>query len=225
MTRAISIAVFFAVLASAQTTTPRRTFVRATGEGVVSIKPDQMKLTVSVITQADTADQAAQDNATRAAAVISAVQKILGAGGDVRTIGYSVYPNYRQGTGGSSVISGYTASNTIEATTGDLSIPGRIIDTAVQAGASTIGGLSFGLKDPQPAHAAALRLATQTAQANATSIASGLNLHVGSVISAQEASAVQPVAVAGFAAASTTPILTGMVESRASVVLEVELIP
>ena len=73
----------------------RNPFVRVTGEGVVSFKPDQMKLTVSVITLGDTAQQAADDNATRSTSVINALQKVLGGGGDLQTLGYSVNPNYK----------------------------------------------------------------------------------------------------------------------------------
>lgn len=211
---------------AAQAPAQRRTFVRASGEGVVNYKPDLMKLTINVTTQADTADQAAQDNATRTTAVISAVQKALGIGGEIRTIGYSVNPIYKYPQGSQPVLAGYTASNTIEATTLDLSSPGRIIDAAVQAGASNVSGLTFGLKDPQPARAAALKLATQTALASAGAIASGLGARIGAVVSVEEASAVRVVTTDRTAAvaSTTTPIETGTLEVRASVVLEADLI-
>jgi uncharacterized protein len=211
---------------AAQAPAQRRTFVRASGEGVVNFKPDLMKLTINVTTQADTADQAAQDNATRTSAVISAVQKVLGIGGEIRTIGYSVNPLYKYPQGSQPVLTGYTASNTIEASTLDLSSPGRIIDAAVQAGASNVSGLTFGLKDPQPARAAALKLATQTALASAGAIASGLGARIGAVVSVEEASAVRVVTADRTAAAAitTTPIETGTLEIRANVVLEADLI-
>jgi uncharacterized protein len=228
MLRIISAFLLLATWADQAPAQQRRTFVRASGEGVVSIKPDQMKLTMSVVTQADTADKAAQDNATRTSAVISAVQKVLGLGGQVRTIAYNVTPVYRYPQGGTPVLTGYSASNTIEATTEDLSIPGRIIDAAVQAGSTNVGGLQFGLKDPQPAKAAALKLATQKALANAKAIASGLEANVGSVVSVAEASVASvPLTIdrTAAAAATPTPVETGMVEVRATVVLEADLIP
>ena len=210
-------------LPSAAQTKP---FVRVTGEGLVSYKPDQMKLTVSLVTIGDTAQQAADDNATKSTTVINALQKVLGSNGDLHTLGYSVTPNYRYPSGGGQPsIAGYTCTNTIEVTTTDLSSPGRIIDTAVSAGASTAGGLTFQLKDPQPARAAALKLATLQALASADAMASGAKGRLGAVMSVSESAAAVPVTtnLAG-AAATTTPIETGMVQIRATVILQAELV-
>ncbi len=91
-----------------------------------------------------------------------------------------------------------------------------------------MGGIRFGLKDPQPARQTALKLATQQARASADAIASGLNAKLGSVVSVEESSAVGSVTSnrtdASAGGAAVTPVETGMVEVRASVVIEVELI-
>lgn len=204
----------------------RRPFARASGEGVVSFKPDLMKLSVTVSNQADTAQQAADDNATRSTAVIDAIKKLLGASADLRTVSYSVNPVYTYPTGGQPRLAGYQASNSLEVTTADLSIAGRLIDTAVAAGANNIGGIRFGLKDPQPARQMALKLATQEARGAAEAIASGLNAKLGAIVSVEEASAVRAISGLGglASAAVTTPVETGTVEVRANVVIEAELL-
>jgi uncharacterized protein YggE len=204
----------------------RRPFIRASGEGVVSFKPDQMKLSVTVSNQADTAQQAADENATRSTAVIDAIKKLLGASADLRTVSYSVNPVYRYPSGGQPQLAGYQASNSLEVTTADLSIAGRLIDTAVAAGANNIGGIRFGLKDPQPARQLALKLATQQARASAEAIASGLNAKLGVIVSVEEAAAVRAISGLGgmASAAVTTPVETGTVEVRANVVIEAELL-
>lgn len=203
----------------------QRPFVRASGEGVVSFKPDQMRLVVSVAVQAPTAQQAAELDSTRTNAVLDALRKALGTSGDLRTISYSVNPVYSYPQGSSPVLTGYTATNTVEATTGDLSIAGALIDTAVSAGATSIGGLSFSLRDPQPARQQALKLATQMARAGAEAIASGLNAKLGTVVSVVESSTVTPVntPTAGAGLSASTPIQTGNLEVRASVVLQAEI--
>lgn len=200
--------------------------VRASGEGVVSLKPDKMTLTVSVVTQADTAQQAADDNAARSTVVIEAVRRLLGAGADLRTVAYSVNPVYKYPSGGSPILSGYSASNSLEATTTDLSIAGRLIDVAVQAGATTVGGIRFGLKDPQPARQAALKLAVQQAKVSAEAMASGLNARVGNVITIAESSTASVINSDRMSTAATTPtpVETGMVEVRASVAIEAVLL-
>jgi uncharacterized protein YggE len=123
------------------------------------------------------------------------------------------------------VIVGYTASNTVEVTTTDLSIIGRLIDTANQAGANNVGNLSFSLQNPEPVMEQALGLAAKQAQAHANAIAAGLGAKTGVVISAQEGASVTPVLVSGvLAGVATTPIQTGTVSVTASVTISVQLI-
>ncbi|MBI4891269.1 MAG: SIMPL domain-containing protein [Acidobacteria bacterium] len=216
------IVTLLAAAAPAWVSAQRVPYVRASGEGTAAIKPDQMKLTVGVTTQADTAQQAAADNAARSTQVLDALRKLLGASADLQTIAYNVSPVYKYPSGSTPVLSGYSASNTIEATTGDLSIAGRLIDVAVQAGATTVGGIRFGLKDPQPARQIALKLAVQQARSSADAMAGGLGARLGGVISIAEASVASPVYTdrASTAVAAQTPIETGMVEVRAYVVIE-----
>jgi hypothetical protein len=211
---------------------PGRSSVRASGDASVSVKPDQLKLNVGVTTQAATAQEASDQNAAQVTAVIAALKKVVGAAGDIKTVGYSVTPQYRypQG-GGTPTLTGYTANNSVEVTTGDLSLAGRMIDTAVQAGATNVQGLRFALKDQEPARAEALRLATMQAKRHAEAIATGLSARLGYVIAAAEGGAIRVVntdirALGAAAGGSTpTPVETGMVDVYATVTLEVELIP
>lgn len=206
----------------------RRPFVRALGEGVVSMRPDQVKVNIGVTTQADTAQASAEQNAARTGAVLSALRQLLGANADIKTVSYAVAPNYRypQG-GGTPTLLGYTTANVVEVTVADATVAGRVIDTATQAGANTVTGLRFTLRDAAPARSQALRLATQQARSNAESIAMGLGSRLGAIVSAEESSAVRSTPAtdgrgAGVAAAPT-PVETGMVEVRAAVVVEIEL--
>ena len=213
-----------------QTPLASRPFVRASGEGVVSIRPDQMKINVGVTTQARTAQEAADQNATRQSEVLAALRQVLGPDADIKTIGYSVTPNYRHPQGGGQPeITGYTATNILEVSTADLNIAGRIIDTATQAGANNVTGLRFQLKDPGPARNQALRLATQQAKVHAEAIAQGLNARLGAVLAAAESFTSRLITSTedrGIAAAGvpTTPVESGMLEVRAHVTLEIELL-
>ena len=211
---------------AAQAPAQRRPFVRASGEGVVSFKPDQMKLSVTVGNQAETAQQAADENATRSTALLDALKKLLVPSADLRTVSYSVNPVYKYPSGSQPLLVGYQANNSIEVTTTDLSIAGRLIDTAVAAGANNIGGIRFTLKDPQPARQLALKLATQQARNAAEAIASGLTATLGVIVSVEEAAAVRVLSSNSMlgAAAVTTPVETGTVEIRANVVIEAELV-
>ena len=88
-----------------------------------------------------------------------------------------------------------------------------------------MGGLSFGLQNPEPLVEQALTLATKQATAHAAAIAAGLGNKLGAVMSAQEGSSYVPIAVgaAGTGAAVTTPVQTGTVTVYATVTIQVGL--
>jgi hypothetical protein len=199
--------------------------IQAIGSATISVNPDQAQLSVGVVTQGATAQDAGQQNATLTTTVLNALKGVLGAAGTIQTISYSISPRYSTTQGQTSVIVGYTASNTVQVTTTDLSIIGRLIDTANQAGANSVGNLSFGLQNPEPVTEQALGLAAKQAQAHANAIAAGLGAKTGVVISAQEGASVTPVLVSGvLAGVATTPIQTGTVSVTASVTISVQLI-
>ncbi len=206
------------VLCAAQTPSS----IQATGSATVTAKPDQATLSIGVVTQGTTAQQAADSNATAANAMIQALQTVLGNAGTIQTISYSLSPRY---TSNGTVLSGYTASNTVQVITTNLSLIGPLIDSANQAGANSIAGPSFGLQNPDPQQQQALSAAAKQALAHASAIASGLGAKTGAVISAQEGSAVVPMySNLGAAAATGTPIQTGTVTVSATVTVTVALV-
>jgi uncharacterized protein YggE len=205
-----------------------RHLVGASGQATVSVKPDQAKLSVGVVTQAATAQAAAAQNATQVAAVLAQLGNILGPAADIKTIGYSLNPTYRYPQGAPPELTGYTASNTVEVTMTDLSLIGRTIDAASQAGANSVQGLQFSVQDEEPVRQQALGLATKQAKAHAQAIASGIGASLGAVVLAQEGGGVSVRTLtnaAPTAAATPTPIETGLVQIQATVSIQVELIP
>ena len=199
--------------------------VRASGDGIVSAVPDLVKVNLTITTQAATAQEAADQNAATSQTVNTRVKALVGTNGEVKTVGYSVNPNYRS-TANGQVLAGYFASNTLEVTAYDLNLAGRIVDAATQAGATSVSGLSFGLKDSEPQRREALKRATQVARANASAIAEGLNVRLGSILAADQGSSISPVTTdfraAGGAAATTFD--TGLVEVRATVTIEIAIL-
>src|SRR5262245_39057392 len=73
---------------------PQRPFVRAFGEATISVKPDLARVQFSVVTQASTAQEAADRNATQVNAVLAALRSALGSNADLKTLSYSLYANY-----------------------------------------------------------------------------------------------------------------------------------
>jgi uncharacterized protein len=204
-------------------TPPIRT-VQANGSATLYANPDQAQLEAGVVTNAATAQDSAQQNATLTTAVLQAIKAVLGATGTVQTVSYNVSPRYSTSPGQTQTIVGYITMNTVRVTTTDLSILGRLIDAANQAGANNVGNLGFGLQDPEPKVQQALALATKQAMGHANAIAAGLGTTIGPVISAQQGSAYSPVVLSGAATgAVTTPVQTGTVSVFASVSLTAAL--
>jgi uncharacterized protein len=205
---------------AAQTAVPS---VQANGTATLTAKPDQAQLDVGVVTNGTTAQDASQQNASLSNTVQAALSKVLGSAGTLQTVSYYVTARYSTTPNQPSVIIGYTASNTTRVTTTDLSQIGLLIDAASQAGANSVGGLSFGLQNPEPLVEQALMQATKQATAHASAIAAGLGSKLGAVLSAQEGSSYAPIAVGAAGAAVTTPVQTGTVTVYATVTIQIGL--
>ncbi len=207
--------------------TNRIPFVHSVGEAMVSVKPDQARINLSVVNQATTAQEASAQNANAVTSVLNQLNTLLGPLADIKTISYSLAPNYNYQQGQQPLLIGYTASNTIQVTTSDLSIVGKIIDTGIQAGANQVTSLQFGLKDDTSARIQALKLAVAQAKTRADAMASGAGMRTGPVQVIQEGYTVTNSLQVGMGVApsATTPVQAGSVNVQANVTLDVSLIP
>src|SRR5205807_5342690 len=75
--------------------------VKATGDAVIYAKPDQARIDLGVVTQAATAQAAASQNAAQSQAVLDKLRAALGSKADIKTVGYSLNPNYKYPRDGS----------------------------------------------------------------------------------------------------------------------------
>jgi uncharacterized protein YggE len=183
---------------------------------------------VAVVTEAATAQAAAEDNANKTAAVFAALRSLLGAQAQIETISYNLQPRYvYPRDGGQPTLVGYTATSNTEVTLTDLGIVGRVIDTAIQSGANRIDSLRFMLRDEDPVRNQALMAAGQKARARAQAIASGVGARLGPIVSAEEGTVYRvPVDTRTGTlptAGVTTPVEPGQLEVRANVIVEYEL--
>ncbi|MCU1238773.1 MAG: hypothetical protein JWP63_6740 [Candidatus Solibacter sp.] len=220
MLRTILLLLMTVGVMAAQTTANRT--VQANGSATLTANPDQAQIDVGVVTVGTTAQDSAQQNATQTTAVLNAVKAVLGANGTIQTVSYYVQPRYTNTS--PPVINGYTTSNTVRVVTLDLSIIGKLIDAANQAGANSVSSLSFGLQDPEPLMQQALAQATKQAMAHAGAIATGLGGKIASVISAVEGGSYTPVVIGGPTSTGVvTPVQTGTVSVYATVTITAAL--
>ncbi len=207
MLRPVAVACFlFAGVMTAQEPARPPHVVRASGEATVTAKPDRAQVSIGVQTQAASAQEASAQNAAQTSHVLEVVKRTLGNGGEVKTSGYSVSPQYQfPKEGGPGKIVDYQASNTVEVTIDDLSLTSKVLDAATQSGANNVQGISFMLKDDSAVRSQALAEAAVKARASAEAIAKALSLRVTGVLQAE-------------ASGGTSPVRPMMMQSRAMVV-------
>jgi uncharacterized protein len=212
-------------------------YVQAVGEATISAKPDRAVVEIRVVTEGAAAMPVAAQNAEQTDTVVANLRKLLGGSSQLKTTSYSVQPNYQYPKPGAAPkVSGYVATNAVEVTLDDFALVSKVIDRALQSGATHIQDLRYGLKDPRAVHARALRQAAEEARAGAEAIATGLGLRVVRVLSAEELTsgdagfgvykkAPPPAPPPGttLETAPPTPVEIGTIDVEAKVILRVEV--
>jgi uncharacterized protein len=161
--------------------------IRVTGDATVTTKPQRAQVNVGVLTQEKQSQPAATQNARLTETVTAALHKLLGDDADIKTVNYSLSPDYQyRPSGGKPSISGYTVLNVMRVTLDDLGRVGSVIDTAVQAGANHVESVQYTVRDPEQLHAQALREAAAKARADADTLAAALNLKIVRIVRAEE---------------------------------------
>jgi uncharacterized protein YggE len=210
----------------------KTTKVTVAGEATARVEPDTATLTVAVVTQSGQALTAQQENARKSKAVADAV-KATAASAEIKTSDYTLQPQYDYRDNKLPKIIGYTARNSVIISMTDLQGVGAVIDAASQAGANSVGDISFALKQTSPARGQALAEATQQAMNKANSIAQALGGRVSRVVEENESATVgeggkREYANAGLstrdsATVLATPVESGPLNIKANVVLIVEI--
>jgi uncharacterized protein YggE len=215
--------------AEAQERAPVRRSIDVSASGEVQVTPDAAEIIFSVETVGTTAQQAGQENARVMQRVIAAVSASGVPRDSVVTRGYSVNPEYAEARGGEPPrIRGYRASNQVVVKAPRIDQVGALIDVALGAGANRFDGVSFLVRNPEPARQEALRAAVARARSSAEVIASALGVRLGTVLTAATSVNIpRPVAYARMAAmaeAAPTPIQPGEQTVRADVTVSFSIV-
>lgn len=206
----------------------KTTRVMVTGDAVVQAQPDTATISIAVVTQAKSAIDAQQANASRTDAVVRALKAAAGPGSQVKTSGYSLQPQRVYKEGQPPTITGYEARNSVTVILNDLARVGPVIDAASQAGANDISSIAFSLRQDRPARDRALSEATREAVSKAQVIAQALGGRLLRIVEVQEEGYQRPqptYQTESFAMKnSSTPIEVGSLDitSRVQLVAEVE---
>lgn len=197
-----------------------------TGQGVEMIPTTLARVELGVEIQGKTATEVQQDVARRSTAVVELlrsrnVEKLETTGIQLNPV-YSYENNVQR-------LTGYSASNTVS-----FRVPneqaGKLLDDAVQAGATRINSVSFTASDNaiSATQKQALQKATQDAQSQADAVLSVLNLTRKEIVNIEVNGATPPPPLPAFTGKdviesrlASTPIIGGEQRVQASVTLQI----
>ncbi len=209
------------VQAEDQVTDPR--LISVSGEATVAVKPDMVTVSFGVETNAATAKEAQQANTSKMNSVITALKSAGIRADDIQTSNFSLYPVYGwegDRPGGTQILTGYRCNNTVTARVKVVSTTGTIIDAAINAGATNVGGISFGLQNPDPTKNEALALAVANARAKADVMAKAAGVTITGIYRISDGYAAVVGAMESAARMmkdAATPIESGTVTVNATV--------
>ena len=199
--------------------------VVATGVATVKRAPDQAFVTFTTESRAPRPADAQKLNAQAMSQVQDVIKKAGIPAEAVRTLSFNLRED-NDWVNGKRVSRGYVVSNAIDVRVDKLDDLGRLLDSAVGAGATNVSGIRFDLKDRSAAEREAVRLAVADARARAEAAADGAGTKVVGVVRIEESSdrnMPPPMPMmrmeARAAAAPETPVAAGEIEIRATVTL------
>lgn len=147
--------------------------IQTYGEAEVKGAPDLARIGLAVETRGTSAEQAVEENARLAGALVEALKDFGLSEDEIKTGSYRLY-SYREWFDGrpegESVLT-YQAINEVIVSTSRLDEVGELIDRAVKAGANNINFINFELENSQELQLQALKLATEQAELKADAIA------------------------------------------------------
>lgn len=151
----------------------------------IEVDPDYAVASFGVTTSETTATKAREVNTKSMNAVIAAVKKLGIKQDKIQTEYVSMNPSYDY-SGATSTVQGYQVSNTISVTIDDLTKVADVVNAAMKAGANTLNGVTFNLRDRDTYYNQALAQAVKKAPQKAKTIAAASGMTLGSVESIVE---------------------------------------
>ncbi len=177
----ICLLVIFAFPAAAAAAGTAGTKITVAGAGSVALPPNVATVQAAVETNASGANEAVAQNNAVYDRIVAALQRLGIARDDVTLSYYNVNYTPRPQTppqNGAEERYGYTVSRGFSVKVRRIADAGRVSDACVNAGATTIDGVAFGLADPSAARERATHEAVADARVNAEAIARAAHLRI-----------------------------------------------
>jgi len=202
------------------------------GEGEATVAPDLAILSLAVMKEAATAQEAMAANTKAMTDVIAALKGMGIAERDLQTSSIQINPryNYTNKPDGSqeAVLAAYQVSNTLTIRVREIARAGEVIDTAVKLGVNQGGSIMFSNDDPAATITEARKKAVADAMAKAKTLTEAAGVGLGRILEMSELSYSQapiPIEAKAYAAApaDAVPVQAGENAYRIQVNVTFEL--
>ncbi|TXS95355.1 DUF541 domain-containing protein [Parahaliea maris] len=225
----------FSSLAVAGESLPGR--IQVTGEGSAVLAPDMATLSLTVTREGESASAALSANSEAMRQVMAAMREAGVAEKDLQTSNFSIAPRYARpdpraaGEQQGPTIIGYVVRNGLSVRIRDITLVGKLLDTAVRQGVNEGGQISLGNANPEEAIDLARERAMRDALSRAKVLAAAAGVKTGDIIEIQEQSyrggpSPAPMfRMSEMAAADSVPVAGGENEYRVSVSLTIAIQP
>ncbi len=198
---------------------------------------DQVEIRLSVVTEAEDAEDAIDANARDSEDVVDALERLDLTEDEYETGQYRVSPQYSRRPRNADIdwkptIVGYRVTNSLLITTRRLDDAGKIIQKATEAGANSVDSVSFSLSDPLVHRSEAIREAARLAMADARVLAAATDQRIVRVLSLTlDQAYAQPIMQRGsdtvgrmaMESSAAPPITPGDITVTASVTVVLEI--
>ncbi len=158
--------------------------ITVSGSGEASGVPDTAYVMLGVSVVDSNVGQAVADANATMQQIMDAMKEMGIAEADMQTVGYSVWPEdkYDPQTGQPTGERIYHVDTNLQVKVRDMARTGEIIDAGLNAGANSVGGLSFGIEDTAELEAQARTSAIEDARARAQQLAEAIGVQLGEPI-------------------------------------------
>ena len=157
------------------------------GEGRVFAPPNIAEISLGVVSERQpSAEAATRDNTEKMNRVIEAIKKAEVEAKDIKTTGYSLYPEYNYTQDKGRELTGWNLSQTVRVKIRKLDSIGDVIARATAAGANQADSVSFTIDDEESLKKQARAEAVKQAKEKAEELADVAGLELGDVINVIE---------------------------------------
>ncbi|MBU0722566.1 SIMPL domain-containing protein [Patescibacteria group bacterium] len=164
-------------------------FISITGEGKVTGVPDVAKIQLGYSVEKKTVADAQKENTAKMNAIIDKLKKDFKIDSqDIKTVNYSISPQYEWAPSGKQTLRGYLVSQDLTVKVREMNKISQVLDVAGAIGINQVGNLFFEIDKPEKLKEEARAKALEQAKSKAEALSDIVGVKLGKIISFSESS-------------------------------------